>query len=456
MSLATTFRNQITKLTDFLPVSRKELKSRLVPDSIVSSFGVVTDEDLEPSPDWQNEEGIRNARKMLRTDSQSKGIMRAIKLTILASGATIEPASEDAKDVDNAEFIRMNLFENNNYTFQKLLEHWLFYLEHGFEIMGKEFEERDGNLWWKNWIHIKPEAIQDVNIFNGHLVGVEYLTSHDDFGSSLHIAGGQTAHLEFGQIFHIANEQEGSNWRGIPLLRSSWKNFIIKDMLIRTDAIRHERFGSPTPVGVLKNNNQRTEVEDVLEKYRVNSKGYIVMDETWKLTQFPENAGRVGTDIIQSVEYHDKQAAGSTVMDFLTTSRLNVGSNAKLGREQDFFMMLLGAIFGHIEGILNRGDGLLQHIRHIIDINFGRPANGYPKFTFVRPTLCDAKEFADTITGLITSRAIKRRPGDEEFIRQRIGHRELTAEEIKVDLEEFQEDDEGTGHDDEGMSGHED
>lgn len=430
--ISNVFRNQVTKLTDFLPVSRKELREKTVRDSIVSSFGVVTDSDLEPSPDWQDETGILNARKMLRTDSQNKGIMRGIKLTILASGAIVEPASEDAKDVDNAEFLRMNLFENDNYTFQKVLDHWLLYLDHGFEVMGKEFEERDGRLWWKKWVHVKPEAIQDVDILNGNLIGVEYLTATDDFG------GGQTARLSFDQIFHISNEQEGSNWRGVPLLRSAWKNFLIKDMLVRTDAIRHERFGSPTPVGTIKNNNQREEVSSLLEDYRVNAKGYIVKDENWILGQFPET-GRVGTDIISSVEYHDKQAAGSTVMDFLTTSRLNVGSNAKLGREQDFFMMLLGAIYGNLEGVLNRGDGLLQHVRQLIDINFGRPPNGYPKLAFVRPTLCDSKEFSDTISGLITSRAIKRRPGDEEFIRQRVGHRELTPEEIADDIKNFED-----------------
>jgi hypothetical protein len=436
MNLSTTFKAQLARVGEFLPLSRRQLKKMGIPGSVATFTGVV-DFDIEPSPDWTGETAIASARKMVRTDTQIRGLLNALKLPILAAGQTVEPASDESKDIEIAEFVQQNYFENPNFTFQEVLRHVLMYMEFGAEVLGKEFEVRDGRLWLKRFVHIKPEAITDWHIVNGELLGIEYLSSGDDGSRS------QRVLLTADQIFHIANEQEGANFQGQSILRSAWPNFVIKDMLLRTDAINHERWGSPTPVGEMDNDTLKSTIEKVLKDFRSNAKGYIAKTRDWDLKQFPESGGKqTGTDVIKSIEYHDKQMTGSVVADFLTIGRSNVGSFAMNASKQDFFMMALGAHFDLIEGIFNRGSGPMQHVKQLVDLNFGIPSNGYPKLLFVRPTLDDAQEFAATISSLIDKGAIKMRTGDEQFMRQRVGMRELSPEEEAEALKEFEEEEE--------------
>jgi hypothetical protein len=62
------------------------------------------------------------------------------------------------------------------------------------------------------------------------------------------MAGVQAAEDPGVRLVMYANEREGGNWRGQSLLRSCYKNWLLKDRLLRVDTGTIERNGMGVPV----------------------------------------------------------------------------------------------------------------------------------------------------------------------------------------------------------------
>jgi len=84
-------------------------------------------------------------------------------------------------------------------------------------------------------------------------------------------------------------DQEGADFEGLALLRSAYGPWKVKLALIGIDAIKHERYGVPTPIGTFPEGTADPDIdafEEALENLRSLAKGYIALEEGYKAEPF--------------------------------------------------------------------------------------------------------------------------------------------------------------------------
>ncbi len=196
------------------------------------------------------ETGIKEIRQMKRVDPVIRGVLNAYKQPILRAKPSIIPASQDNADLEIAEELRSNLFENDNFTYGQWLKNILYYFDFGFEVQEKQFELVDGKWRWKQWQHRRPETIWKwVPDKEGNLKEVEQQAFDIDGKFRTDIV------IKQRNLFHIANEMEGLNWQGESVLRTTYRSFLSKDRLIRLQNVQAERGAVGVPHGIAQSAN---------------------------------------------------------------------------------------------------------------------------------------------------------------------------------------------------------
>src|SRR5438270_3369209 len=73
--------------------------------------GIITREEY--NPDLMRWEALKNYDIMRRSDATVQALLDVIKLPILSATWSIQAASDDPIDIEIADWVRFNLFENN-------------------------------------------------------------------------------------------------------------------------------------------------------------------------------------------------------------------------------------------------------------------------------------------------------------------------------------------------------
>lgn len=133
-------------------------------------------------------------------------------------------------------------------------------------------------------------------------------------------------------------DQEGSNWFGRSMFRAIYKNWLIKDRLLRVDAIKHERNGIGTPVAFGAPGMGPTE----LARLNLLAQSYKVGDSSG--AAFPHNTdlkllGVQGSlpDTIGSIRFHNEEMARRFLMMFMQLGESTHGNRALGEAFIDFF-----------------------------------------------------------------------------------------------------------------------
>lgn len=125
-------------------------------------------------------------------------------------------------------------------------------------------------------------------------------------------------------------DREGGNWAGRPLLFGLYRHWLLKDELIRGDAVMHRRFsGVPVTEQVVPGVVDKDSAESaaaMAQRVRSGDTSGIHMPYGIKLRLL----GVEGTvpDAIKSVEYHDKQMARAFMQMFAELGNTQHGSRA--------------------------------------------------------------------------------------------------------------------------------
>ncbi len=399
-----TFQNLARrKLQDFIGVTGTQIYS-----------GVISGEDH--NIEWQDDKAIENVRLMNSTDATVHGTLLSIKLPMMGAKAWIEPASEDNADIKIAEFVEANMFKNRMFNYSDWLRHALLYLDFGFEIMEKAYVLQDDNrLWWK-FEHRKPETVREWHV-----------DSDNDLDHILQEAvDPQTGRFDrvpipAEKLFHIANDMEGHNFRGVSILRSAWRNYKIKDVLIRLNAIQSERFGVGIPKGEMKSGGNKDDLLAALKSLRANDEGYLLTTPEYSVDLLA-TSGKTGIDMMPAIEYHDRQINANILREFANPE---TKSFAKSYVEAGAFYMALDAVAKNIEDALNQGSGKMHNIKQLVDLNFPN-VTAYPRFMIDRRRLQNAGEMAEALSKLSTVYPGLSGEEMEEYVREINGWPEKT------------------------------
>lgn len=370
----------------------------------VIPFGFLSDEEYNTA--LVGRMGLLKFDEMRKSDATVRWSLQAVKLPIRAAEWRIEPASDDAKDAEIAEFVQWNLFERMNWT--SILREMMTYLDFGFYLAEKAYVAEDYN--GKPMIVLRSlESRKQTTIFRWEMgdgsPGVTQVTYKGTFN------------IPENKMVLLSHEREGNNYAGISLLRAAYKHWYIKDTLYKISAVAAERQG----VGVVKikqlakpSEPERNQAVQAAQNLRANEEGYLEEPPGFDIN-FMDMFGRTTLDLAADIEHHNRQIMENVGAAFMEMGS-HSGSGGTHGASQDqsrIFEMSVEGIANDIREALNA-----QAIRQLVDLNY-TGITKYPTIEHDKIASDDFPTYAKAVADLVNADAITPDADMEQALRDR-------------------------------------
>lgn len=233
------------------PAAKKKPTRRVNSGEVGSGFGVTSGiPDIDYLAELGFPEYVREFRRVENDPAVARGL-RSNQMPVLAADWSVEPASDDARDVMIAEFVGANLYQQEGDFFGR--EFWcrtpwhsrlrdaLRFLSMGFAIFQKVYRTQGRFIVFDKLKYLMPESIERWRFDEtDEFLGIERTYIGAD---------GQQRTLEkiaAEELFIYTWDQEGSNILGKPLIRPAWMDFNIKTRIKKLGVIDKQK----TAVGV--------------------------------------------------------------------------------------------------------------------------------------------------------------------------------------------------------------
>jgi hypothetical protein len=205
-------------------------------------------------------------------------------------------------------------------------------------------------------------------------------------------------------------EQEGANWAGRSWLRDIYKNWVVKDRLIRIDAVNHERAG-----GVPYIEAHPGATFDEIKQLNEMAKGFRIGDTSGGAVPSGAklNVARgTNSSVVDSIRYHDEAMARRFMLMVMQLGSTTTGSRALGSTFIDFWAHGLSAIAQWFADTFN------EHvIEDDIDWNFGEDVDQVPILGYEY----DPEFVATDMANMVKSQAIVMDDELEAYIRKEMG-----------------------------------
>jgi hypothetical protein len=347
--------------------------------STATSYNWTVEGETTPELQWPQSVEVYDA--MRRTDSQVKSVLQAVMLPVRATPWRIDPAGARAEVVELvADDMNLPIKGQNpkvlprtrdRFSWADHLRLALLMLPFGFSFFEQTYRVDDDGLR----AHLaklgqRPaRTIMSVDVArDGGLISItQYGTINND---------GPQRPIPVDRLVAYVHEREGGNWLGQSILRPAYKNWLLKDRLLRVQAQTVERNGMGVPV---YEGQEGASAED-LEVGKSMATSLRAGEAAGAATPFGAKLRLMGVegtlpDAQPAVEYHDSQIARAVLAHFLNLGT-QTGSWALGTTFADFFTLSLQTLAQQI------ADVATQHIiEDLVDINFG-PDEPAPRLTF--------------------------------------------------------------------------
>ena len=347
-------------------------------DPGLASWGALAQDQGEVNPDlvWPASVGVFD--RMRREDSQVSSVLRAVTLPVRSATWAIDPTGADE---DVVALVSSDLGlpvvgrppsaparTRGRFSFTEHLRLALTMLVFGHAFFEQVYDVGQGDglahlakLAWR-----PPRTISAVKVDkDGGLAWIEQQ------------AASGRVRIPVGRLVAYVHDREGGDWVGQSLLRSAYKNWLIKDRLLRAQAMTVERNGLGVPVytgakppegATVEESRQWAEHEQeeglkVATSFRAGQAAGAAIPATASLDlkgvsgDLPDTSG--------PIRYHDEQIARSVLAHFLNLGT-ETGSWALGSTFAAFFTQSLNAVAAAV------ADTLQQHvIEDLVDLNWG-------------------------------------------------------------------------------------
>lgn len=392
----------------------------------LQSWGAMADEANETNPALRWPRSIEVFDKMRREDSQVGSVLRAVTFPIRSTTWMIDPAGARDEVVELvAESLGLPvkgrpatapLRTRDRFDFDEHLRLALLELVYGHSVFEQVYRIDGGRQYLRKLAWRPPRTISEWKVADdGGLVAVEQLGT----------TGRKAVRISVDRLVVYTSEREGANWVGQSLLRTAYKNWLLKDRMLRAQALTIERNGLGIPVftgaelpdGVEMttaeveawHTAQRVEGLKLAKELRAGENAGASIPATSKLDligvtgKLPDTEG--------PVRYHDEQIARAVLAHFLNLGT-ETGSWALGSTFANFFTDSLNATSGHIAGVLQR-----HVVEDLVDANWGETE---PAPQIVAATIGEEQPAtAEAIKALVDCGAIRTDRSLEEYLRQR-------------------------------------
>jgi hypothetical protein len=322
--------------------------------------------------DWNYPNSVANADEMRKSDAQVRASLQVVKKPIQTANWVIE-MDEDG-DEKIKEFIEDQMF--SQLDFEAFVEEATAFLDFGFYYFEKIFGlNKDGRIVWKDLAARIPSAhlywpLDSKKPEKGFIV--QQLKANETASTQ---DNSLNPKIPWKKIILFNHEQEGKNWEGISILRSSYKHWKMKSLAEKVQMIAIERFGVGIPTMKLPKNagdTDKTSAEDILKNLRSNEKGYVVINNDWEFEiKAIEGSAKEG-QIKDTIDYHNRMILMNVLANFMDLGSGATGSFALGETQMNFFA-------NSLQNIAKRmGKTMDKHIKELVIMNFGEQEH-YPK-----------------------------------------------------------------------------
>lgn len=366
--------------------------------------------ETNPELVWPN--SINVFDRMRREDPQVTSVLRAVTLPIMRTDWVIDPSGARPEVVDD---VSSNLGlsvkgeapvapvrSRGRFSWTEHLRLALLELPFGHSFFEQVYDTSSGRARIAKLAWRPPRTISAVNVAaDGGLVSIEQ-----------HGTAGKTAPtIPVDRLVAYVNEREGSNWLGTSLLRPAYKMWLLKDRILRIQALTAERNGLGIAVYTAAPPPENASIEEI-EAWReseISAGLKIARDSRAGDTagaalpngaelDFKGVSGRL-PDTDKPIRYYDEQIARAVLAHFLNLGT-ETGSWALGSTFANFFTDSLNAVAQHIADVTQ------QHVvEDLVDLNWG---SSEPSPRIVPATIgAEHPATAEAIKALIECGAIK-------------------------------------------------
>jgi hypothetical protein len=392
-------------------------------DAGLLGWGALIGAIHETNPDLQWPHSLNVFDKMRREDPQVKSVLRAVTLPIMrtewsidGSGCRQEVVDHVASDlglpVKGQPFLAP-LRTKGRFSWKEHLRLALLELVYGHSFFEQTYDQSTGGTHLSKLAWRPPRTIQEVKVArDGGLIGIRQY--------------GVTQLIGVNRLVAYVNEREGANWLGESLLRSAYKMWVLKDRVLRIQALTAERNGLGLPVFTASQppegadsfeaavewlDNEIKRGLEIAKSARAGEAAGASLAFGSKLEFQGVNGKLPDTD--GPIRYYDEQIARAVLAHFLNLGT-ETGSWALGSTFANFFTDSLNAVAQHIAEVTN------QHvIEDLVDHNWG-PTERAPRLV---PAAIGEQQpvTAEAIKALVECGAIVMDEPTEVYLREKFG-----------------------------------
>ena len=356
----------------------------------------------------------------MRNDGQVKAALTVIKLPLLNADWSVEPASDAAPDREIAEFIEEDLMNGMTVSWPDVLRQALLMLDYGSIPFEKVWRLGEDGL-----VHLRklaPRMPKTVLFWlvdeTGGLSGIRQMAPSASQGLKI-------VEIPVEKLLVFVNDLEGSNYRGVSILRSAYKHHYYKDSLYRVQAIAIEKRAMGVDVGTLQGEARSEEHKAAMERalmgLHAHEKGFMLeVEEQYKYRLETGTGGRM-LDPLPAIEHHDLRIVRSMIAEFVAMGAGSTGSLAMHRDKTSYLLLALGGIANYICETVSK-----HLIRQWVDYNWPG-VTAYPRLRYARLEQRDVAVFAEAVQKLTTSGALTADPTLEEESRSLLSLPRLEA-----------------------------
>jgi len=399
----------------------------------------VVDMDSNPglTPDvWRGygtQVGIVDQMRM--EDPVIKAITLSWTLPIIRSHWKIEPGGDDRQALEEAEFIRANLFEYLSGGFYQFVEQAVAAVWRGFslfEIVAR-FDRDSEQTRLDQLSPMLPNTVYSWNRYESGRWGVTQAPDQGDAdvgAASAYAAGGASLPPE--KLLHVVWDQSGDDPEGMSILRPCYAGWKSRRLMLKLEATGFERgaFGIPyVEVDPTARTGDSASVNEILRELRTGARAWAAFPPgyTLKFADFPFK----GADLREARIAAGQDMARAALAPFLFTGE-KAGAYSLIQGQQDFFTMALQTAADMIGAALSHGSDSL--IQRLCRWNYNR-TEGFPKLVPGSISIGDPKQLVEAIKMAAEGGALLPDRGIEESVRAALGLPELPEHESREEQE---------------------
>lgn len=385
-----------------LALQRTQLFTKLGNSGVLISNGVISKEEYKK--DLTGRKGIETFNEMRRSDGTVRAALMAIMLPILGAQWRVQPASDDPVDMIAAQVVQQSLFVEMSWD--DFARQALTFLPFGFSLF--EHEYQIGTVEGREYVLLKDMGYRKQTSL------LKWSMEDGSPGIQQQLSNGGKANIPDIKLTRFTFEQEGDNFEGVSLLRSAYKHWYMKSAMELVDGMKHEKQG----LGVLKvrtpasaKEDDKEEAREIAREQRANEENYIEEMEGYSF-EFMDMKARNTTDIVPSMQYHNRQILQSVLTQFLDIgSQGSSGSFAASDNQLDLFFMSEEAIAREFAEPINQ-----TVVRNLCLLN-GFNVSEYPKVVYDRIGRDAVTVLSEALNKLFTSGGLTPDPEVEDHIR---------------------------------------